>query len=139
MRTRTLTQEEALALCNSDGFTINHSMVINGNRRPIAQGDRCVSFALESGPSAYSQAFMYGLIELGATIEVTEQDIFDNPAFEKWDVNADRDWAKRAGFIIWSRGIVDYAQSFVRHVNPSDIPALAEAVNRLVEVGEVSE
>ena len=143
MRTRTLTQEEALALIQLGAFNDNYKFVVNGHKHAMRYiSDRGVILVGDyaRGTSAkYIASVVVDLILLGATIEVTEHDVFDDPAFEKWDVSECRLKAFRGNFSVWSNGKCFFYAMLVNEVNPSDIPELAAAVNRLVEVGEVSE
>ena len=139
MRTRTLEEWEALKLFRDNAFTSDHQLAINGKRHPISLDGNCYPMtSVHHGAHVYpDNTSMTLMIHLGATIEVTEHDVFDDQAFEKWDVDECRLKADRGNFSVWSNGMCYFYAMLVTEVNPSDIPALAAAVNRLVEVGEV--
>lgn len=143
MKYKTLSKEEALSLCDDLSKAPQGTRLVFDKPLEIEVRSTIRSvFALGNDflfAGEESSAIRAGL----AHIEVPEPepDPFAHPAFEGWKITSDRDGktASRAGFRMYGRGILDYEQSFVRHFNPEDAPAIAESVNRLVAIGEVSE
>ena len=146
MKYKTLSKEEACKAFKSNSYTAEMTLVAGDKRFPFRRvSDAAPWFRPRYGPDLKSwmdATTVHHLIATGiAHIEVPEPEPFAHPAFEGWEITSDRDGktASRAGFRMYGRGILDYEQSFVRHFNPEDAPAIAESVNRLVAIGEVSE
>jgi len=138
MRKRTLEQNEALAFLETSPANLKTPVKLT-IKEPLVWRDGLFYFA-DSWGNFLAREEVEEMIRKGAaTIEVTEHDIFDDPAFDNWEILSQETCAARGNFHIYADGRMRHCNQPVRTVNPSDIPALAAAVNRLVEVGEVSE
>jgi hypothetical protein len=137
MRTKILAKDKALEASN---WTTSMTLVgINGRCPFVDRNGSSPQPILKHGILDASIAL--ALLDAGlVSIEVTEHDIFDDPAFEKWTVSECRQCATRDDFRIYTNGELCWSVNQIwRHLKRGPIVPLAEAVNRLVEVGEVSE
>ena len=137
MRTKILAKDKALEASN---WTTNMTLVgVNGRCPFVDRNGSSPRPMLNHG--ILDASIVLGLIDADLVcIEVTEADVFDDPAFEKWEVGEDRKSATRGDFRIFICGkLYVVGHGIFRHIKHGPVLELAAAVNRLVEVGEVSE